>query len=268
MLPDVGVTWRARRRCLRTDPGGPMAEIDPLELLFIEPGASDDPAPGYAKLREQCPVARVPGMMGEPNVWISTYDDALWALKHPEVFSSKEASTSATTTAHPAFGRSAGHTKYRRLLDPEFSPTKDGAARARGAQARERDHRRVRRQRRVRLPRRLRDAAAVDDLPRADGPAAGRPPRLPPLARRHDPPAGRRHRRRRTRSAQAAGKAINDYFERRSRRSATNPDDRLLSRIVTRRGRRPAARRTPSCSASATCCCSAGSTPSPRRSTA
>jgi hypothetical protein len=30
-----------------------MAEIDPLELLFIEPGASDDPAKLYYKLRER-----------------------------------------------------------------------------------------------------------------------------------------------------------------------------------------------------------------------
>ncbi len=100
-----------------------MAEIDPLELLFIEPGASDDPAPGYAKLREQCPVARVPGMMGEPNVWISTYDDALWALKHPEVFSSA-AEAIDIGQAHdliPLQQDPPLHTKYRRFLAEWFN---------------------------------------------------------------------------------------------------------------------------------------------------
>jgi cytochrome P450 len=100
-----------------------MAEIDPLELLFIEPGASDDPAPGYAKLREQCPVARVPGMMGEPNVWISTYDDALWALKHPEVFSSR-AEAIDIGQSHDLIPLQIDpplHTKYRRFLAEWFN---------------------------------------------------------------------------------------------------------------------------------------------------
>jgi cytochrome P450 len=100
-----------------------MAEIDPLELLFIEPGASDDPAPGYARLREQCPVARVPGMMGEPNVWISTYDDALWALKHPEVFSSR-AEAIDIGQAHDLIPLQIDpplHTKYRRFLAEWFN---------------------------------------------------------------------------------------------------------------------------------------------------
>jgi cytochrome P450 len=100
-----------------------MAEIDPLELLFIEPGASDDPAPGYAKLREQCPVARVPGMMGEPNVWISTYDDALWALKHPEVFSSAAEAIDIGQEHDliPLQQDPPLHTKYRRFLAEWFN---------------------------------------------------------------------------------------------------------------------------------------------------
>jgi cytochrome P450 len=100
-----------------------MAEIDPLELLFIEPGASDDPAPGYARLREQCPVARVPGMMGEPNVWVSTYDDALWALKHPEVFSSR-AEAIDIGQEHDLIPLQIDpplHTKYRRFLAEWFN---------------------------------------------------------------------------------------------------------------------------------------------------
>jgi cytochrome P450 len=65
-----------------------MSDIDPLSLLFIEPGANDDPAPAYARLRNECPVARTPGLTGDMTVWVSTYEESLWALKHPEVFSS------------------------------------------------------------------------------------------------------------------------------------------------------------------------------------
>jgi cytochrome P450 len=100
-----------------------MAEIDPLELLFIEPGASDDPAPGYARLREQCPVARVPGLMGEPTVWLSKYDDALWALKHPEIFSSR-AEAVDIGQAHDLIPLQIDpplHTKYRRFLAEWFN---------------------------------------------------------------------------------------------------------------------------------------------------
>jgi cytochrome P450 len=100
-----------------------MADVDPLSLLFIEEGASDDPAPGYARLREQCPVARVPGMMGEPNVWLSTYEHSLWALKHPEVFSS--AAEAVDIGQHhdliPLQIDPPLHTKYRRFLAEWFN---------------------------------------------------------------------------------------------------------------------------------------------------
>jgi cytochrome P450 len=100
-----------------------MADVDPLELLFIEPGASDDPAPGYARLREQCPVARVPGMMGEPTVWVSSYEDALWALKHPDVFSSA-AEAIDIGQSHDLIPLQIDpplHTKYRRFLAEWFN---------------------------------------------------------------------------------------------------------------------------------------------------
>lgn len=100
-----------------------MADVDPINLLFIEPGANDDPAPGYARLREECPVARVPGMMGEPTVWVSTYEDALWALKHPEVFSS--AAEAVDIGQHhdliPLQIDPPLHTKYRRFLAEWFN---------------------------------------------------------------------------------------------------------------------------------------------------
>jgi cytochrome P450 len=100
-----------------------MAEIDPLQLLFIEPGASDDPAPGYARLREQCPVARVTGLTGEMTAWVSTYDDALWALKHPEIFSSR-AEAIDIGQQHDLIPLQIDppvHTKYRRFLAEWFN---------------------------------------------------------------------------------------------------------------------------------------------------
>jgi cytochrome P450 len=100
-----------------------MASVDPLSLLFIEPGASDDPAPGYARLRNECPVARVPGLTGEMTVWVSKYDDALWALKHPEGFSSA-AEAIDIGQSHDLIPLQIDpplHTKYRRFLAEWFN---------------------------------------------------------------------------------------------------------------------------------------------------
>jgi cytochrome P450 len=100
-----------------------MAEIDPLQLLFIDPGASDDPAPAYRQLREQCPVARVTGMTGEMTAWVSDYDDALWALKHPEVFSSQAEAIDIGQSGEliPLQIDPPLHTKYRRFLSEWFN---------------------------------------------------------------------------------------------------------------------------------------------------
>ena len=57
------------------------------------------------------------------NVWISTYDDALWALKHPEVFSSA-AEAIDIGQAHDLIPLQIDpplHTKYRRFLAEWFN---------------------------------------------------------------------------------------------------------------------------------------------------
>jgi cytochrome P450 len=62
-------------------------------------------------------------MMGEPNVWVSTYDDALWALKHPEVFSSR-AEAIDIGQEHDLIPLQIDppmHTKYRRFLAEWFN---------------------------------------------------------------------------------------------------------------------------------------------------
>jgi cytochrome P450 len=92
-------------------------------VLFIAPGASDDPAPAYARLREECPVARTPGLMGDMSVWVSTYEESLWALKHPEVFSSA-AEAIDIGQSHDLIPLQIDpplHTRYRRFLAEWFN---------------------------------------------------------------------------------------------------------------------------------------------------
>jgi len=100
-----------------------VTDLDPLTLLFIEPGASDDPAPAYARLRNECPVARTPGLAGEATVWVSTYEDSLWALKHPEVFSSA-AEAIDIGQSHDLIPLQVDpplHSRYRRFLAEWFN---------------------------------------------------------------------------------------------------------------------------------------------------
>jgi cytochrome P450 len=95
---------------------------DPISVLF-DPATADDPAEAYRLLRETCPVARTSSPFGEHAVVISRYDDVLWALKHPEVFSSAAAvDIGQDQPLIPLQVDPPEHAKYRRLLDPEFAP--------------------------------------------------------------------------------------------------------------------------------------------------
>ncbi len=96
---------------------------DPSALLF-DPGAADAPQDAYRQIREQCPVARVPGLMGGETVYIAKYEDVIWALKHPEVFSSAIGAVDIGQDQPliPLQVDPPEHAQYRRLLDPEFSP--------------------------------------------------------------------------------------------------------------------------------------------------
>lgn len=96
---------------------------DPTALLF-DPGAADAPQEAYREIRQQCPVARVPGPAGNQTVYLAKYEDVLWALKHPEVFSSAAGAVDIGQD-HPLIPLQVDppeHAQYRRLLDPEFSP--------------------------------------------------------------------------------------------------------------------------------------------------
>ena len=79
------------------------------------------PQPVYARLHEQCPVARA-AITGSPV--LSRYEDAIWALRHPEIFSSEMEMQMKLGTERPMIPQQIdppAQTRYRKLLDPHFS---------------------------------------------------------------------------------------------------------------------------------------------------
>jgi cytochrome P450 len=84
---------------------------------------ADDPHPVYQQVHERCPVAREQGIFGGHSVTVSRYADVMWALKHPEVFSSKNVvEIGNDVPLIPLSVDPPEHAKYRRMLDPQFSP--------------------------------------------------------------------------------------------------------------------------------------------------
>jgi cytochrome P450 len=94
-------------------------EFDAAELLF-SPSVATDPHPAYRRIREECPVART-SAEGLGSVIVSGYDDVIWALRHPEHFSTTELNLGEQPLIPLEFDPPE-HTKYRRLLSPQFVP--------------------------------------------------------------------------------------------------------------------------------------------------
>jgi cytochrome P450 len=93
-------------------------------LSFSEPELAHDPYPVYARLRAECPVIRTEGRGG---FWIlSRYEDCLWALGHPEIFSSRQTTVPPLADAIglmiPSNLDPPEHGLYRRILLPLFAP--------------------------------------------------------------------------------------------------------------------------------------------------
>ena len=101
-----------------------VERADPAELLFSQRTA-DVPHETYRQLRERCPVGRS-SFAGSAAVYLSRYDDVLWALRHPEAFSSAADALSIGQEQPliPLQVDPPEHTRYRRLLNPEFVPRK------------------------------------------------------------------------------------------------------------------------------------------------
>ncbi len=100
---------------------------DVSSILFTQE-AADHPHEAYARIRSECPVSREVGWAGGDGhtVFVSRYEDVMWALKHPEVFSSGPGAVDVGQE-HPLIPLQVDppeHAKYRRMLDPEFSPMK------------------------------------------------------------------------------------------------------------------------------------------------
>ncbi len=100
---------------------------DVASLLYSQE-AADDPHGAYARIRSECPVSREVGWAGGDahTLYLSRYEDVMWALRHPEVFSSAPGAVNIGQE-HPLIPLQVDppdHAKYRRMLDPEFSPIK------------------------------------------------------------------------------------------------------------------------------------------------
>jgi len=100
-------------------------DADPMVVAMSSTTATE-PHHAYRWLRETCPVATTVGLYGDSTVVISRYEDVIWALRHPEVFSSA-AEAMSIGQDHPLIPLQVDppeHAKYRRALDPEFGPRK------------------------------------------------------------------------------------------------------------------------------------------------
>ena len=91
---------------------------------LYNPEVQQDPYPWFARLRQECPVARSDQAGG---FWvISRYPDLLFIFQHPELFSNAE-----QTIPHvedpmgsliPSMVDPPDHTAYRKILSPSFVP--------------------------------------------------------------------------------------------------------------------------------------------------
>lgn len=204
----------------------------PSLMDLFSPGFADDPHPAYHRMQAECPVQRAPDMFGGHSVNLSRYEDVMWAMRHPEVFSSHDVvNIGNDMPLIPLSVDPPDHRKYRRLLDPEFSPTKmaDLESESRALVNRIIDefvangscefHEDFA----TPLPSTI--FLALVGLPQSD---------LPQFLRWRDdtirPDAKTPEDAQRIR--EAAGGAITGYFETALEEKRRNPDDRLLSRIV------------------------------------
>jgi cytochrome P450 len=93
------------------------SERPPINLFDAEFVAN--PQPFYARMRSECPVAR--SVMG--GFVITRYEDVLYALRHPEVFSSGMDAV-ALGNVRPLIPLQIDppqQTKYRKIMDPLFA---------------------------------------------------------------------------------------------------------------------------------------------------
>jgi len=90
-------------------------------LHLFSQATADAPHEAYRHLRQQCPVAKG-DLGGHKVVLISRYEDVLWALRHPEAFTSASGLNLGDQPLLPLEVDPPVHTGYRRILNPQFVP--------------------------------------------------------------------------------------------------------------------------------------------------
>jgi cytochrome P450 len=100
-----------------------MTDVDASEvaLHLFSQEVADAPQPAYRQLREQCPVAKG-DLGGHEVVLLSRYEDVLFALRHPEAFTSASGLNLGEQPLLPLEVDPPVHTGYRRILNPQFVP--------------------------------------------------------------------------------------------------------------------------------------------------
>ena len=95
----------------------------PSSLDFMDPAVASNPQPLFEQLRKRCPVGHA--LPGGP-VCISRYEDVLFALRHPEIFSAAipVGLVGNTRPLIPLHIDPPDQVKYRKFLDPLFSRKK------------------------------------------------------------------------------------------------------------------------------------------------
>ena len=202
-----------------------------LEMNMFSQRCANTPHEVYHEVHATCPVMRSEGIYGH-GVTLTRYEDVLWALRNPEVFSSKDVvKVGNDVPLLPLSVDPPDHLKYRRLLDPQFSPKRmaelEGEARklvneiidafaSRGACDFNDEFA-------TPLPSTI--FLALMGLPQDDLPdfLRWRDDTIRPQAETYEAAQEKR---------EAAGKAIERYFEHAIEEKRQQPDDRLLSTIV------------------------------------
>ncbi|MBW2292349.1 MAG: cytochrome P450 [Deltaproteobacteria bacterium] len=91
------------------------------EINIFDPAVMSCPHATYRRLIDEQPVHRAP-LTGSPI--ISRYEDVVFALRHPEIFSSEMSEQMALGTVRPMIPQQIDppdQTRYRKILDPQFS---------------------------------------------------------------------------------------------------------------------------------------------------
>ncbi len=91
------------------------------EVNLFDPAVASCPHATYRRLVDEQPVIRAP-LTNSPI--ISRYEDVVFALRHPEIFSSEMSEQMGLGTERPMIPQQIDppdQTRYRKILDPRFS---------------------------------------------------------------------------------------------------------------------------------------------------